>query len=59
MDNVFEIERGTNNVLLIGTDLEKSEIYEVKRDLETILVPKFFDKVILVRGLKGAYHIKR
>lgn len=59
MDNVFEIERGTNNVLLIGTDVDKSEIYEIKRDLETVLVPQYFSKVILVRGLKGAYHIKK
>lgn len=57
MDNVFKVERGTNNVLLVGVEQENL-VYGAKSALDG-LVPYYFSKVIVVPGLKGAYMITR
>ncbi len=60
MDGTFEIERCKRNILLVGTNVtDNGTIYEICRDLNQTLVPNFFDNVIVVKGLKGAYHIKK
>ncbi len=61
MNHIFKVDKSLQNVLLVGVDgsVAPGDIPDITAILKLKLVPKFFNDVIVIRGLEGAYYITK
>lgn len=60
MNHIFKIDGGTQNTLLVGVgSVAPGDVSDIADILRIRLVPRFFNDVIVIRGLEGAYCITK